>query len=171
MLAAELNEALAALKEPARSVVRRRVLDGDSFAEIGRGVKYSESTVRQMFQRAIADLRQQHSEALLAYAHRRFANDTIDDGPPTVEPSYELSSLRTTSGVHTQDRKRQGPWCDRHGVFGAVRGTTPCLVCHCAVREVDPSRGRRGRSRKYCSEGCRQVAYRERLRAAREADR
>ncbi|TKK79183.1 hypothetical protein FDA38_11140 [Kribbella jiaozuonensis] len=158
-----LLEALFALSagETHILVLRFGLLDGMpwTLAEIAEPYGVTEERVRQIEGKAMSKLRHP--------AHSQKLRDALlDDGFRLPEPLrrrvLERFYQKAGQGI-PGDGRLPLIFCDRHGWREAPRATARiCEACICPL-----PRSWTGRPPQYCSGGCRQAAYRRRLKTSK----
>jgi sigma-70-like protein/pentapeptide repeat protein len=158
----EIKAVLGTLSEREAGVMRLRfgLHDGAprTLDEIGQVYGVTRERIRQIEAKVFDKLRDPERLELLADARAAFSVDDF-----TVLPD------------HVQERALQRPvkrpqiemrFCERHGGWHAIRlysDARPCGWCNCLV---DGPTNAGGRPRSYCSDACKQAAYRHRQKPA-----
>ena len=124
-------------------------------SEIARFHRISPSRARRILDRSMRKLRHP--------SRSYFLRDFTEDGSLKLS-SLDLSALQSVYGPDyfgrstTTDRRMERVRCPQHGLGPMpLSTTTTCMSCPCVIFQ-EPT----GRPRLYCSDACRQAAYRRR---------
>jgi hypothetical protein len=160
MLLDQLIAVLATLSEQEAEVIRLRFGLADD-------VQRTLSEVAEVFEVTPEEIQEIETHVLLKLQHPSRSDvlrDYIDDISPSVVHHFRRQYLRKYSSarefylsLHSEPQNKQQVFCEKHG--WSISGGFSCGECPCALPVF-----KSGRPSLYCSNACRQAAYRRKKR-------
>ena len=158
LLLDQLSSVLETLSEREAAIVRMRfgLIDEEpkTLDEIGQVYGVTRERIRQIEMKTMQKLRHPSRASVL----RDYVD--FDESGSLAAAMRRARKERYGTAVHEQNKPVR---CGRHGWFIPREGDTKCHACPCPLYRYYGE----GRPRVYCSDACRQSAYRARQRARR----
>lgn len=151
-----INEWIDTLAGPQAHVIQQ-VFYGMTFRAIALQNEQSIEQVHAAYRRGVSMLRHPSRAGILT----RYAG--YEDHNPFEYSNYTVIFDVLSRLEHAASRDEPLLRCARHGWFAPIAGQPPCPECDCPL-PLMYSETKGGRPRLYCSNACRQHAYRSRAR-------
>jgi muconolactone delta-isomerase len=158
-----IDEWIGTLRGPEAQVIKR-VFHGMTFRAIAEQDTTTIERVRTRYRRAVSILRHPSRAQIIA---RYSGNEDVGIFDYSgFEEIFKV--LRRVEQFASRDSDTAPLLCcPRHGWIETIPGQPPCPECFCSLPIAYGENG--GRPRQYCSNACRQRAYRDRARQAASA--